>query len=170
MSYQVIDNYLNIEDFKKIQKTFYDTNINWYFADKVATPEEVEPIQEFYFVHNLYQDAAPRSDYFKALKPLASKLKIKSFVRVKVNLFTRTDKIYKFGWHTDQLYKSPAAILYLNTCNGGTELETGTKEKSNVQLVKSVSNRVLLFDTFTAHRSTSCTDKKSRMNININYF
>ena len=51
----------------------------------------------------------------------------------------------------------------LNTCNGYTKLEDGTK-------VFSVENRALFFDSYTPHCSTSCTDKLYRSNININYF
>ena len=36
--------------------------------------------------------------------------------------------------------------------------------------MESVKNRLLLFDSSRPHKSTSCSDKKCRMNININYF
>jgi LmbE family N-acetylglucosaminyl deacetylase len=36
--------------------------------------------------------------------------------------------------------------------------------------IKSIENRVLLFDPSTEHHSTTCTDQKVRININFNYF
>ena len=35
--------------------------------------------------------------------------------------------------------------------------------------VKSIANRALFFDSMKPHSSTSCSDKKARFNININY-
>ena len=54
------------------------------------------------------------------------------------------------------------SILYLNTNNGYTEFEDGTK-------VESVANRFISFPIETKHRGTSCTDKKIRVVINFNY-
>ena len=33
-----------------------------------------------------------------------------------------------------------------------------------------VANRIIFFDPSVPHCSTSCSDSKTRMNININYF
>ena len=60
-------------------------------------------------------------------------------------------------------YKHKGAILYINDNNGKTILEDGTE-------IESKANRLLLFDASKPHNSTSCTDAKSRINININYF
>ena len=54
------------------------------------------------------------------------------------------------------------AILYLNTNNGYTEFKSGDK-------VKSVSNRVVVFDSNLKHRTVTCTDQKTRIVINFNY-
>ena len=50
----------------------------------------------------------------------------------------------------------------MNTNNGYTEFEDGTK-------VESVANRFVSFPEKMKHRGTSCTDKKTRIVININY-
>jgi hypothetical protein len=65
--------------------------------------------------------------------------------------------------HRDFSFKHKGAIYCVNTNNGGTKLEDGT-------IIGSVANRLLLFDPSTLHDSTNCTDKKARINININYF
>ena len=36
--------------------------------------------------------------------------------------------------------------------------------------IDSIANRALLFDPSKLHSSTSCTDDKVRLNMNINYF
>ena len=65
--------------------------------------------------------------------------------------------------HIDYPFPHKGAILSLNTCNGYTKLEDGTK-------VDSVANRILLFDASTPHCSTTTSDTTARFNININYF
>ena len=67
------------------------------------------------------------------------------------------------GQHRDYPIPHKGAIIYLNTCDGFTRLEDGTK-------VESVQNRILLFDASTLHNSTNTTNAKGRFNININYF
>ena len=50
----------------------------------------------------------------------------------------------------------------MNTCNGFTILDDGTK-------IDSIENRALLFDPSKLHHSTTCTDEKVRINIILNY-
>ena len=64
---------------------------------------------------------------------------------------------------TELDYDHKAMIYYLNTNNGYTILKDGVK-------IKSIQNRALFFNPQEEHQSTTCTDLKCRMNININYF
>jgi len=36
--------------------------------------------------------------------------------------------------------------------------------------IKSIENRLLLFDASVPHHSTTCTDDKCRVNVNFNFF
>ena len=78
-------------------------------------------------------------------------------------MYPNTEKIHEHGMHTDDLFPHKAAILSINTCDGYTKLEDGTK-------IDSVANRVLLFDGSKLHTPSTCTNQPVRMNININYF
>ena len=60
-------------------------------------------------------------------------------------------------------YKHCGLIFYLNTNNGFTILDDGTK-------IESVENRALFFDPSKRHCSTTCTDSIFRSIIIINYF
>ena len=51
----------------------------------------------------------------------------------------------------------------MNTNDGYTEFEDGTK-------VESVANRLVTFPANLKHTGTSCTDEKTRIVINFNYF
>ena len=83
-------------------------------------------------------------------------------IRVKANLYLRTDEIEHHDTHVDYDFENNAAILYINTNNGLTVLEDGTE-------IESVANRLLFFDGSKPHHSTTCTDQKRRVNINVNY-
>jgi hypothetical protein len=50
----------------------------------------------------------------------------------------------------------------MNTNNGYTEFEDGTK-------VESVANRIVTFPSVTKHRAVSQTDEQRRVVINFNY-
>ena len=103
-----------------------------------------------------------KSSHIKLIEPFLKKLKVKKLIRAKVNLFYPTNKIIKFDEHQDTDYKSDAAILYLNDCNGGTIIQ-----KNN--FIQSKENRLLKFKGNLLHQSTSCSNKKYRILININY-
>ena len=82
--------------------------------------------------------------------------------RVKSNLNPRTHKHIKRNFHTDTRYKHKTSILYINTNNGWTEFEDGSK-------VNSVANRMVIFDSLIRHTGVTCTDEKVRVLINFNY-
>ena len=70
----------------------------------------------------------------------------------------------KQPYHIDYTDDPPikTAILYINTNNGWTEFKNGGK-------VKSVANRMIMFDTTLLHRGVSCTDEKRRIVVNFNW-
>ena len=51
----------------------------------------------------------------------------------------------------------------MNTNNGYTKFEDGS-------IVESVANRIVTFPANMKHLGTSCTDEKTRVVINFNYF
>ena len=97
-------------------------------------------------------------------------MKATSMWRIKANLRTRISKNIENEFHCDMGHISEekqkqwtTSIFYINTNNGYTEFEDGTK-------VESVANRMITFPTNLKHRGTSCTDEKLRVVINFNYF
>ena len=83
-------------------------------------------------------------------------------IRSKCNLYTKTEKLFEHKLHTDMPFPHKGFLFYVNTNNGFTILEDGTK-------VESIANRALFFDSSKSHKSTTCTDEDIRVNININY-
>ena len=67
-------------------------------------------------------------------------------------------------FHIDNNYRdSITSIYYINTNDGYTEFEDGTK-------VESIENRLITFPTTTYHCGTTCTNQSLRILINFNYF
>ena len=84
-------------------------------------------------------------------------------IRAKVNLYTKTPQIIEHTMHKDFEFEHKGALFSLNSCDGYTLLEDGTK-------IDSVANRMLIFDASKNHASTTCTNQNVRMNINLNFF
>ena len=114
-------------------------------------------------IHIFYDNNLPCSKHFEKLLELLDALEVNALIRAKANLYPNTQKLIEHEVHNDYEFSHRGAILYLNTCDGYTKLEDGTK-------VDSIANRVLIFDASTKHCSTTTTNAKARFNINLNYF
>ena len=164
---KIEDDFLAQDDFYELQ-TFMvgpEPALPWYYNSIVDSDDDVD---KFQFTHLFYTDWVPISSSMKILNPILIKIDPVSFWRIKANLLTRTSNIVENEFHQDageheKLSKQwTTAIFYMNTNNGYTEFEDGTK-------VESVANRIVIFPTNTKHRGTSCTDERTRVVINFNY-
>ena len=116
-----------------------------------------------YFTHTFYLNHNINSEKFNLILPLLNKLKAKALLRVVANFYYRTDKIVEHPMHCDYQFPHKGALFSLNTCDGVTILEDGTR-------VSSVENQLLHLATDKPHASTSTTNAKGRFNIIVNYF
>lgn len=161
--YKIIDNAINDIAFATLKTTMMGIHFDWHFSNKIVS--EDDPPTTGYFIHNFYSDFKPRSQYVKEIAPILRVLKPQSIIRIKANLYTKgseKDPI-AHGFHKDFTFTHQAAIFYVNTNNGFTILEDGTK-------IESIANRLLLFDGSRDHSSTDCTDAQCRINIGFNFF
>ena len=165
-SYEVIDNFLPKDDFK-ILKELLPKQVPFYFQKTInGFHSESEKDTTFYMTHMLYNwedNQHFQSAFYHHYKIILDRLEVKSLIRMKINLYPRTDTIETHKSHFDYEYEHKGCLFSFNTCNGATILEDGTK-------IKAVANRALLFDPSKQHSSTSCTNAKTRLNVNINYF
>jgi len=160
--YKIQENFLDTKNFKQIKDVILNSNdFPWYYSQLVGQ-KYIPNIYFSYFIHTFYDNNSITSSYIKLIEPFLKKLNVKKLIRAKVNLFYPTSKIIKFDEHQDTYYKSDAAILYLNNCNGGTIIQ-----KNN--FIESKENRLLKFKGNLLHQRTSCSNKKYRILININY-
>lgn len=163
---QVYDNYVNPPEFAMLQKEVLSEHFPWTYNDQII--RESQKDNNFQFVHLLFTMLGQESEYFKFIVPVIQQLNPIAIHRAKFNCITRTDDIKVSGLHTDinearMLESEPkTAILYINSNNGYTFFEDGTK-------VNSVANRICIFPYWMKHSSTSCTNQNRRIALNINY-
>jgi hypothetical protein len=162
---QVIDNFLGTVEFNKIQTLMLrNGSVSWSYNPFVNS--EKDPEHYFQFTHTFYADALPQSKHWTELYDVLKKLKIFSLIRIKANLLTKSAEIVEHGYHVDfepphSIFKT--AVFYINTNNGYTKFEDGTK-------VESVANRMVVFDGNLKHTGTTCTDSNVRVVVNFNYY
>ena len=160
---KVKKNFLEKDYFNRIKSAVVNNEtFPFYFKPAVAGESDKKTLKQFYFAHVVYDNHQVNSETFNLLLPLLEKMDVKALIRIKVNLYSRTDKLLKHYSHVDDNFKHKGMILSLNTCNGGTTI--GKK------FVQSIENQALFFDPSVGHNSTNCTDQQGRWNININYF
>ena len=154
---KIQEDFLDAQVFKDIQELFLSNQIPWMYGETLPNSDD------FQFVHMLYTYDQPVSNYFQQIHPLLSAMDLASVCRVKANMNPRTSNIVKHGFHVDVPFKCKTSILYLNTNDGYTMFEDGTK-------IESIKNRLVTFDSHIKHSGTSCTNQKVRLVLNINYF
>ena len=168
---KIEDDFLAQEDFDKIQDLIMGDNFAWFYKPTIDYPEEEYNERKFQFSHLFYGDSIPQSPFMNELNPILNIIKPISIYRIKANLLTRTPDIIENSFHVDigALKNSPeklkqwtTSIFYMNTNNGYTKFEDGTK-------VECIANRMLTFPSNMKHTGTSCTDEKRRIVINFNY-
>jgi len=161
--YKIIDNVLPKEEFSKIQSWILGSSFPWYFQDCVAEDNQ-EYLPDFYFAHLLYNtDTGEHSPFFKLCEPILAHIPSDKVFRIKANLYPNVGKYKENRPHVDFPFTHRGAIFYINTNDGYTILDDGTK-------IESKENRLLLFNSEKPHSSTHCTDKKARININFNFY
>ena len=148
---------------KEIHNLITSDSFPWYVHPWVTF--EIEKEKEIYFTHMLYnKNQVNSSSYELIVSPFIKKLKFKKLIRAKLNLYPPSAKIIEHQWHTDTSYSHNVALFYLNTNNGFTLFKNPKKK------IKSEANKCIIFDGgLEQHKSTTCTDKKFRLTLNINY-
>ena len=155
---KVIDDLLKPDDYEILRKTLMeDSSFQWEFANGVNTPGD----GNYQFCHVFYHQFEPRSKFFYNLFPIINELEPVSIVRIKANLNMKTPERIEYEMHKD-VDDCVTAIYYVNSNDGYTRFEDGTK-------VESVANRLVVFPSNIKHTGTTCTNNKARLVLNINY-
>ena len=159
----VEDDFLDQSMFDSYVDCINNADFCWNWTD-IVDEFVSHPKYNHHLVHMFYPKPNLYNHYFEFFETLLFqfKPKIKKLIRMKLNCVPRTPEIIRHGFHIDTDEKCRTSILYMNTNDGYTEFETG-------EIVKSVANRLVTFDSSIKHLGTSCTDQIDRKVLNINW-
>ena len=171
---KIIDDLLDNNSFQELNLTLLpsteDARLPWYFGS-IITGENIDDLKNHQFTYVFYKGYPEffLDQNYPLIDPILRKIPdLYQLVRIKANLQLHSEEKYISGWHWDDSIKQTpvknafVGIFYLNTNNGYTELDDGTR-------VDCVANRLLLFPNEMKHRgvSTNATRIKSVINIVI---
>jgi len=170
IKYKIIDNFLPYDEFQMIRQVFFEsTSCPWYYYENEnLTDYKGKEVDSPKFVHLLNDGDGWLHSGSKYISGLLKKLETTTIYRIKLNFTPKTAEKNVNTYHFDRkkfvdegLHFS-IGIFYLNTNNGETIFEDGTR-------IKAVENRMLIFPGNCLHSGITSTDDRKVL-ININFF
>jgi len=160
MKHKVIKKFLDVGFFEKLKNIIMGPEFPWRKRDESTGWDHT------YFSYCFFNSYDSKSDLYQPfIIPILQKLKVNAPIQVRANMLI--NKLFKTSsWHVDYDYKCKTAILYLNDCDGGTELQINNK----TIFVKAEANKIVIFDTDIKHRALTSKNEPVRFIINFNYF
>ena len=167
---EVIDNFLPHYQFEHLNSVIMGDEFPWYYNDQIVAKvpgKKYTGTDLSQFTHSFYEDK-PLSDWMHIIDPILDKMRVEWLFRVKANSTSKCIFNRFTGYHVDWCDKEKippnvyTSIFYMNTNNGGTKIKGFGK-------VKSVANRLVIFNAATEHAGITCTNQKRRVVINFNW-
>tara|TARA_B100001250_G_scaffold138156_1_gene118247 strand:- start:146 stop:781 length:636 start_codon:yes stop_codon:yes gene_type:complete len=183
MTIEIYDDFLVPSEHEKLEELFLgkkeygnytNSDFPWFWGTIIGGSSEYDPLNNrqlssliYDYNHNaghLFCGIIPQTNP-NNLKEILSdpRLNVAALCRIKANLSPRTVDHNTNGFHIDLPYKCTTGIFYVNTNNGWTEFEDGTK-------VECVANRMITFPSYMRHAGVTTTDSHCKVLINFNYF
>lgn len=161
---KIIDDFLPLKELKSTQKAIFHQDFSWKMPPLNATCNSNGDFM--YFNHFFFDNYLETCDlYNPIIVPILKRLNCAAVISIK-SLIIFNKLFEKCDWHTDHCHDATTAILYLNNCNGGTEL----KVNDEIKFIQSKENRIVIFPSQIDHRACTSTDSDLRYIINFNYF
>lgn len=156
---KVYKNLLEKKEFERIKEGFLAPEIPWSYNQTIADTA----IDTFQFVLLIFKDDKILSQIgFELIEPVLRKIDPAMILRLKVNLRPKCFEHFIGGFHVDTGQECTTSIFYLNTNNGYTEFEDGSK-------IPSIENTLVSFDSSVRHTGVGQTDEEVRLVLNMNY-
>lgn len=169
--YTIIDNFLDCNDFLKIQNTFFPKNeshekIIWNYNPGIVRNPELGPTgyeeHDWMYTHSfLISESKKTSEHINLIAPIIKKIHASEILDARANLLVPTETHIHHEDHVDRKTFHKVGLFYVTTNNGYTILKDTAK-------VKCIENRMLIFDGWIYHHSVTSTDEV-RCVININF-
>jgi len=159
--HKIINNFLAPDFFEGLKNFITEQDFPWRRRDHMVTAKD-----SMYFTYCFYNNMNSYSDYFEShIIPILKKLEAVAPIEVRANMLISA-LFEKASWHRDYEFECKSAILYLNDCDGGTDLQIDNE----VVFIKADANKMLIFDTDIFHRAITSKKEPARYIINFNYF
>ena len=174
----IIDDFLPADQFAELKDTMSSLQFDWHYSP--VTTYDNEGDSPGILTHIVHENNIPFDPtYYNHFASILSHLNpeftpqkeggsVLVLWRIRANLNLRLPEPYMYEFHSDISLSDHVAshwttsILYMNTNNGYTELETGEK-------VDCVENRLVTFPANVKHRGVTQTDTQTRILVNFNY-
>lgn len=165
--HKVIKNFLDPIFFENLKRLIIEDDFPWFKRERqVFTKKKLEL---GYFTHSFFNNQNSTSAYYiDYILPILNKLNAISVIQVRANLTPSVFYLNNRGsaFHCDYDTKNKTAILYLNTCDGGTDI----KINNETIFIEAEENKILIFDSNVKHRGVVSNNSDFRYIINFNYF
>jgi len=172
MDLKIIDNFFSENEFNVLLKNTIEPCAQTSFiiesnVEDVIRKKENEEYWSWYMIHPVYRRDIPLSKIYSHLCDMfvpkfVDIANFKTMIRIKINAYPYTNEVKEHREHSDYPFSHKGALFSLNTCDGYTKFNDGTK-------VESVANRIVFFDASKNHQSTTTSNAKLRYNINFNF-
>lgn len=158
--YTIVDNFLDKEVFENVKYKLLYGSLPWYYSSNVSGTNNDS---DFYFSSVIYDHMnGINNEFLNVVVPIIAKIQPTILIRVKANLYPKTETPVHHKPHKDYEFPHQGAIFYINENDGPTVLENKVE-------VLPKENRILFFNPSELHHSVSCTNQNIRVNINFNY-
>ena len=162
---KTVKNFLDTESFNALKDLVFHQDFNWFRKKSMTDGSKIDL---GYFTHSFYNNMEPTSEHYRTyIRPILIKLKAEAAVQIRANMFPSVFyKNKKSEWHVDYPFLCKTAILYLQDCDGGTDLKINNRSV----FIKSETNKIVIFESDVKHRGVVSTNADFRHVINLNYF
>lgn len=194
---QVIDDFMEEEQFKKLQNILVGHSFPWFYTEYVSlAPTEGQKIKDPLametpgYSHIFYDGETDRSsltidlleDFFKTLTRrlgYTGKHLIRARASIKNPKPGFTEENYNLP-HVDYYFPHDTIVFYINDCDGDTRMFNefftpvpgtmgiGSETFTTQQRIPPKANRLLLFDGLQYHTASNPINSNHRIIININ--
>lgn len=164
---EIVDDFLPIDQFREIQRHLMGASWPWHFNTIVDSPEDESEPSKYQFTYGFYdRKEGWINSGQKVIWPITQRINPITWLRIKANLNPWVPYPALNSFHIDMngMGEVPfwTSIFYVNTNDGYTQFEDGTK-------VESIENRLITFPGNRKHTGCPCSDQKCRVLINFNY-
>jgi hypothetical protein len=188
----VYENSVPEKIFRDLQAIIFSDSFPWFYSGTTLGERTSEDNKfDFSFFHNAFYHDTGYSFIGEKLDLIFRMIvglngdSVDTLLRIRIGLITNTDKTVIHTPHIDFPFKHKTALLYLNDTDGDTyiwkdkynesidktEFDNFVRSK-NCELLDKVSpkeNRLVVFDGFNYHSSSSPTTCNKRVVVTFNY-